>query len=83
MPGARISASFQVLIPREVREELDLRPGGMVEILAYGGCIVLIPVRPVKEMRGFLRGLDTRVPREEDRPAPRAAFPSRPARRRR
>ena len=28
----------------------------------------LIPVRPMKKLKGFLKGIDTRVEREADRP---------------
>jgi hypothetical protein len=33
-----------------------------------GDHIEIIPVRPVQEARGFLRGLDTTIEREQDRP---------------
>ena len=62
-----ISPKFQVVIPREVREKLGLEPGQKVEVFAHEGRIELIPVRPIKEMRGFLKGIDTTVEREDDR----------------
>ena len=39
-----------------------------VQALLYENRIELIPVRPVKRMRGFLKGIDTTVVREGDRP---------------
>ena len=62
-----ISPKFQVVIPKEIRDELKLRPGQKVQAIVHGDRIVLIPVRPIGEMRGFLKGIDTRVPRESDR----------------
>ena len=62
-----ISPKYQVVIPKEIREKLQLFPGQKVEAVAYNGRIELIPVRPIKEMRGFLKGLDTGVERESDR----------------
>jgi len=50
-----------------VREALRLVPGHKFHVLHYNGRIELIPVRDAKAMRGFLRGIDTRVPRDADR----------------
>jgi AbrB family looped-hinge helix DNA binding protein len=57
----------QVVIPREIREKLRLSPGQKVEAVAYEGRIELIPVRPLTKMRGFLKGIDTRIDRDADR----------------
>lgn len=67
METVTISPKFQVVIPKSIREGLKLRPGQKVEAIAYENRIELVPVRPVREMRGFLRGIDTDVPREPDR----------------
>lgn len=62
-----VSPKFQVVIPREVRESLGIRPGQKVQVIRYEDRIELIPVRPVRETRGFLEGIDTEVEREPDR----------------
>lgn len=62
-----ISPKFQVVIPREIRDQLGLAPGQRVRALAYENRIELIPVRPMASMRGFLAGIDTAVRRERDR----------------
>ena len=62
-----ISPKFQVVIPKEIRERLRLSPGQKIQAIVYGNRIELIPVRPVVEMRGFLKGIDTRIEREPDR----------------
>ena len=67
METVTISPKFQVVIPKAIRERLNLAPGQKIQAIAYGNRIELIPVRPIKEMRGFLEGLDTRVDREADR----------------
>jgi AbrB family looped-hinge helix DNA binding protein len=67
MATVTISPKFQVVIPREVRESLDIRPGQKVRVIRYEDRIELIPVRPAREMRGFLEGIDTGVEREPDR----------------
>jgi AbrB family looped-hinge helix DNA binding protein len=67
MAAVTVSPKFQVVIPKEIRKKLGLLPGQKIQIVVYGDRLELIPVRPVKRMRGFLKGIDTRVPREEDR----------------
>ncbi len=62
-----ISPKFQVVIPKAIRERLGLSPGQKVQAIVYGDRIELIPLRPARQMRGFLKGIDTRVPRESDR----------------
>lgn len=63
-----ISPKFQVVIPKQIREKLGLSPGQKVQAIVYNDRIELIPLRPVKEMRGFLKGIDTTIEREDDRP---------------
>ncbi|HEU5480000.1 MAG TPA: AbrB/MazE/SpoVT family DNA-binding domain-containing protein [Candidatus Tumulicola sp.] len=67
MDTVTISPKFQVVIPREIRERLGLEAGQQVRALAYENRIEFIPVRPLKRMRGFLRGIDTAVRRDRDR----------------
>ncbi len=61
------SPKFQVVIPKQVRHALKLSPGQKIQIVVHQNRIELIPVESIKKMRGFLRGIDTRVPRESDR----------------
>jgi AbrB family looped-hinge helix DNA binding protein len=62
-----VSPKFQVVIPRDIRKALGLKPGQRVQALRYGYRIELIPVRSLKKARGFLGPLDTAVPRDKDR----------------
>ena len=63
-----ISPKYQVVIPKAIRRKLGLCPGQRVQAIAYENRIELVPVRPVRKMRGFLKGLDPRVDRDDDRP---------------
>jgi AbrB family looped-hinge helix DNA binding protein len=64
----KLSSKFQVVIPRDVREKLDLKPGQKIVVIEKGGVLHLIPQKPVKEMKGFVKGVDTSKLRgEEDR----------------
>lgn len=67
MAVVTVSPKYQVVIPLEIREALGLEPGQKVQALQYLDRIEFIPVRPLKALRGFLRGIDTSVPRERDR----------------
>jgi AbrB family looped-hinge helix DNA binding protein len=62
-----ISSKYQVVIPKAVRERLKIKPGQKVEAFAVGGRIELVPVRPISEMQGFLKGMDPDFEREPDR----------------
>jgi AbrB family looped-hinge helix DNA binding protein len=67
MSTVTISPKFQVVIPKEIREKLKLTPGQKVQTIAYDDRIELIPVVPIRKMKGFLRGIETDVPRDPDR----------------
>ena len=67
MSTVKVSPKFQVVIPREVRESLGIRAGQRVQVIAYDDRVEFIPVKPMKQMRGFLEGIDTTVERDEDR----------------
>lgn len=62
-----VSPKFQVVIPKEIRERLRLKPGQKLQAMAYEGRIELIPVLKAKDLRGAFRGLDTDMQREGDR----------------
>ena len=59
-----ISPKFQVVIPKSVREQLNLVPGQKAHVLVHGDRIEFLPVRPARELRGLLRGLDTSFERD-------------------
>ncbi|CAH2031299.1 AbrB/MazE/SpoVT family DNA-binding domain-containing protein [Trichlorobacter ammonificans] len=67
MNAVAISPKFQVVIPKDVRNQLHLVPGQMVQVIPYEGRIEIIPERSITEMRGFLKGIDTTFEREGDR----------------
>lgn len=62
-----ISPKYQVVIPKRLRRKLGLCPGQKVQAIAYENRIELVPVRPIRQMRGFLKGIDPSVSRDEDR----------------
>ncbi len=67
MDTVTISPKFQVVIPKDIRLRLKLRAGQKVQAIAYDDRIELVPIRPARQLKGFLKGIDTGVPREPDR----------------
>ena len=59
-----VSPKYQVVIPRAICEALRIRPGDQIQALQYEGRVEFLPLRPIQEMRGFLKGIDTSVSRE-------------------
>jgi len=67
MSSSTVSAKYQVVIPLKVRERLGIKPGQRVQVIPYEGRIELVPIGPIEESRGFLRGIDPEIEREPDR----------------
>jgi AbrB family looped-hinge helix DNA binding protein len=67
MQSVTVSPKYQVVIPKTIREALKLSPGQKMQIAEYGGRIELIPERDIKELRGYLKGINTEFQRESDR----------------
>lgn len=67
MSRVTVSSKYQIVIPKDVRDRLKIRPGQKVEAFAIGERIELVPVRPIQELRGVLRGVEARFEREPDR----------------
>ena len=67
MQAVTVSPKFQVVIPKTIREALKLYPGQKMQIVQYAGRIELIPERDIKELRGFLKCINTEFDREGDR----------------
>ncbi len=67
MTVVTVSPKYQVIIPQNVRRSLRIKPGNKFQVTLYDGRIELIPVKPIKKMRGFLKGIDTTLERDADR----------------
>ena len=67
MRAVTVSPKFQVVIPKDVRESMGIISGQKVQMLTYCNRIELIPIKPMSKMKGFLKGIDTEVLRDEDR----------------
>ena len=67
MTSVTVSPKFQVVIPKEVREAMGIYSGQKIQVLTYQNRIELIPLKPMKEMKGFLKGIETDIQRDSDR----------------
>jgi len=66
MTTVTVSPKFQVVIPKEIREEMELKRQKL-QIIAMGDRIEFIIVKKIKDARGFLKGINTDIEREGDR----------------
>ena len=46
---------------------MGIHVGEKIQVLQYENRMELIPMRQMKKMRGFLKGIDTSVKRDKDR----------------
>lgn len=67
MTAVKVSPKFQVVIPKDVREQLGIVAGQELQVLVYEGHITMVPLEPIESLRGFLKGIDTTVDRDPDR----------------
>ncbi len=51
-----LSSRYQIVIPKAVRELVGWKPGDKLVPLVRGRHVTLVPLRPLKEMRGFIKG---------------------------
>ncbi len=65
MEAVTISSKYQVVIPREVRKQFNLKPGQKLMFIPYNGTLRVVVVPPIKKARGMLKGLNTENIREE------------------
>ena len=66
MESVTVSTKYQVVIPLKIRKLLGVKAGQKMHVIAYDNRVVLIPVRPIQEARGSLKGMNTNGFREED-----------------
>lgn len=67
MRTVTISPKYQIVIPKEIRESLNLVPGEELHVFSYQNRLEFVPVKDIKKMRGFLKGMNTEIKRDKDR----------------
>jgi AbrB family looped-hinge helix DNA binding protein len=66
MNTVTLSPKFQVVIPQQIRESLRLKAGQKMQMIHFEGQVVMVPLRPIKEMRGAFKGMNTDFEREQN-----------------
>ncbi len=66
MYAATISSKYQVVIPRQVRQQFGIKPGLKLVFIPYKKTLRVVVVPSIEEARGFLEGIDTNIERDED-----------------
>ena len=66
MKAVTISSKYHITIPREIREQFKLKPGQKVVFIPDKRTIRLEVIRPIKESRGSLKDIDTKIERDEE-----------------
>jgi len=61
-----VSSKYQIVIPQDVRKRINLKPGQKIVIIEKDGVIQLIPLKPISEMRGFIKGIDASQLRDKE-----------------
>lgn len=62
-----VSPKYQMTIPKEIRKNIDIQPGEKIQVILYKNRIEYIPVKSINNLRGFLKGMNSSLDREEDR----------------
>lgn len=68
MEATRISSKFQVVIPKKIRQQFNLKPGQKLVFIPYKQGLRVVIVADIELAYGFLEGIDTTIDREEERP---------------
>ena len=67
MNTVKVSSKYQVVIPKEIRDDIGLEVGTQLEIITYGNRIELVPIVPMKKLKGAFKGINTDIQRDDDR----------------
>ena len=65
MKPITVSPGFQIVLPKKVREQMRIKVGQKMHLIAYDNILTLIPVRPIQEARGSLKNINTVVVRDD------------------
>ena len=67
MNTVTLSSNLQIIIPKEIMQSISLEAGTTFEVIPYKNRIELIPIKPMKDLKGIFKGIDTSIIREDDR----------------
>ncbi|MDG6925937.1 MAG: AbrB/MazE/SpoVT family DNA-binding domain-containing protein [Nitrososphaerota archaeon] len=65
METVTVSRKYQVVIPEKLRQAANIKPGDKMVAIAKHGILQYVPVRPLRQTKGMLPGLDTKDLRDK------------------
>lgn len=57
MATVTVSPKFQIVIPKELRDRLELKPGQKLLMYEINGTLYVDRPRPIQELRGLAKGI--------------------------
>ena len=66
MNTVTISSKYQVVIPRQIREQFNLKPGQKILFIPYNNTLRVVIVPPIEDAEGIFAGIDTDPQREKE-----------------
>jgi AbrB family looped-hinge helix DNA binding protein len=66
MPVVTVSPKYQIVIPKEIRKSMGIKPGQKIQIFQFGDRLEFVPIKDIRELRGILKGMDTNLERDEE-----------------
>jgi len=67
MNTVTLTGNYQLDFPKNISEAYGLEVGDTFEFISYNNRIELIPLKPIRKMKGLFQGIDTTILREDDR----------------
>jgi len=67
MNTVTVSSKYQIAIPKEIRENIGLKVGTVLQVMTYGNRIEFVPIQAMKNLKGVFKGMSTDIEREGDR----------------
>ncbi|MDQ6996500.1 MAG: AbrB/MazE/SpoVT family DNA-binding domain-containing protein, partial [Mariprofundus sp.] len=56
MSNVKVSSKYQIVIPKDIRSRLNIRPGQEIGVIEKGGIAYLVPLKSLDELQGVAQG---------------------------
>ena len=66
MDAVTVSEKFQIVIPKDIRKHLNIKPGEKIVVIEKNGTLTLVPVGKISEARGLVKSISSSDVRDED-----------------
>lgn len=65
MNATTISSKYQVVIPKRIRQQFNLKPGQKLIFIPYKHSLRVVILPSIDQAYGYLEGIDTEIRRED------------------